>query len=110
MATLSTRIPKARRRGLMSPAIDELIPVYAARSNAGRWVPWLLALFLAVWSMRTVGTNNIVDTDAARHAMNGAFIRDLVASGQITHPIQYGKYYYGHLPALSLLFHPPLFP
>ena len=91
-------------------AVPQETFVPTSRSDAWRWAPWLLALFFAVWSMRTVGTNNIVDTDAARHAMNGAFIRDLVASGQITHPIQYGKYYYGHLPALSLPFHPPLFP
>jgi hypothetical protein len=92
----------------VAPAQETM--VQTRPSAAWSWAPWLLALFFAVWSMRTVGTNNIVDTDAARHAMNGAFVRDLVASGQVTHPIQYGKYYYGHLPALSLPFHPPLFP
>lgn len=75
-----------------------------------RLAPYLLALFFAAWALRWVEANNVVDTDAARHAMNGAFIRDLVANGQITHPIQYGKFYYGHLPALSMPFHPPMFP
>ena len=75
-----------------------------------RWTPWALALLFALWSLRGVGGGNIVDTDAARHAMNGVFIHDLVASGHARHPVGYAREYYGRLPALSMPYHPPLFP
>ncbi len=73
-------------------------------------LPYALALFFLLWSLRGVGANNIIDTDAARHAMNGSFILDLVREGELLHPIAYGREYYADLPALSLPFHPPLFP
>lgn len=78
------------------------IPILAA--------PYGLAIFFGLWALRAVGANNIIDTDAARHAMNGVFLRDLIASGQFLHPIQYGNQFYSHLPALSMPYHPPLFP
>lgn len=74
------------------------------------WVPWALALFFFIWSLRAVGAGNAVDTDAARHALNGAFLHDLVRDSAFLHPIEYGKTYYGKLPALSMPYHPPLFP
>ncbi|MCZ2078807.1 MAG: glycosyltransferase family 39 protein [Bryobacterales bacterium] len=73
-------------------------------------LPYALALFFLLWSLRGVGANNIIDTDAARHAMNGSFILDLIREGKLLHPIAYGKEYYADFPALSLPFHPPLFP
>jgi 4-amino-4-deoxy-L-arabinose transferase-like glycosyltransferase len=73
-------------------------------------LPWLLALFFALWGLRGIETGNIVDTDAARHAMNGAFLHDLVRDGEFASPMQYAKAYYGRYPALSLPYHPPLFP
>jgi 4-amino-4-deoxy-L-arabinose transferase-like glycosyltransferase len=73
-------------------------------------LPWLLALFFALWGLRGIETGNIVDTDAARHAMNGAFLHDMVREGELTSPVQYAKAYYGRYPALSLPYHPPLFP
>jgi hypothetical protein len=42
--------------------------------------------------------------------MNGVFIHDLLRDGKLRAPVEYGKYYYGHLSALSLPYHPPLFP
>lgn len=60
--------------------------------------------------MRTVGGYNVIETDAARHAMNGVFLHDLIASGSFTHAVGYARNYYAHLPALSLPYHPPLFP
>src|SRR5689334_21373905 len=74
------------------------------------WTPYALAVFFALWTLRGVWRGNIVDTDAARHFMNGAFIHDLVVNGQAAHPLQFGKEYYGRLPALSRPYHPPLFP
>jgi hypothetical protein len=73
-------------------------------------LPYLGALFFALWSLRGVGHSEIVDTDAARHAMNGALIYDLVRGGHLTHPIDFAKEYYGHLPAITMPFHPVVFP
>jgi hypothetical protein len=73
-------------------------------------LPYLGALFFALWSLRGVGHSDIVDTDAARHAMNGAFIYDLVRGGHLTHPIEFARAYYGHLPAITMPFHPVVFP
>jgi hypothetical protein len=73
-------------------------------------LPYLGALFFALWSLRGVGHSEIVDTDAARHAMNGALIYDLVRGGHLTHPIDFAKTYYGHLPAITMPFHPVVFP
>ncbi len=75
-----------------------------------RIVPIALAIFFALWSLRGVSHNNILDTDGSRHAMNGAFLLDLVKHGRVAHPIEYGKEYYGRLPALSMPYHPPFFP
>jgi 4-amino-4-deoxy-L-arabinose transferase-like glycosyltransferase len=75
-----------------------------------RAVPFLLGLLFALAALRSLPGGNIIDPDAARHAMNGAMIRDMVASGEILHPIAFGKRYYSHYPALSIPYHPPLFP
>jgi hypothetical protein len=85
-------------------------PLNGAARRRTVWVPCVLALFFAAWALRNVGSTNVVDTDAARHAMNGAFIYDMVRTGHITHPIQYAREYYGHLPGTSMPYHPPLFP
>jgi 4-amino-4-deoxy-L-arabinose transferase-like glycosyltransferase len=75
-----------------------------------RALPFLLGLVFALASLRSLPGGNIIDPDAARHAMNGAFVRDFVAGGQFTHPVAFGKRYYSHYPALSMPYHPPLFP
>jgi hypothetical protein len=74
------------------------------------WLPYLIALFFAAWQLRDFGHMQVVDTDAARHGMNGAFIYDLVRMGRVAHPVNFGKEYYAHFPAVSLPFHPPVFP
>jgi 4-amino-4-deoxy-L-arabinose transferase-like glycosyltransferase len=61
-------------------------------------------------ALRGVGQTDVIDTDAARHAMNGAFLYDLVRSGHWLHPVDYAKAYYAQYPALSMPYHPPLFP
>jgi 4-amino-4-deoxy-L-arabinose transferase-like glycosyltransferase len=75
---------------------------------------WLILLaigaLIVAWALRGSATNNIVDTDAARHAMNGAFLHDLATTGSWAKPIEFGRYYYGRLPALSMPYHPPVFP
>jgi hypothetical protein len=75
-----------------------------------RLAPYLLALYFAISAMWGVRNTDVVDTDAARHAMNGVFIYDLVRTGHLLHPIDYAEEYYGHFPALSMPYHPPLFP
>ena len=75
-----------------------------------RAAPLAFALLFALLALRGAGGNNVVDTDAARHAMNGAFLYDALRHGQVLHPGAYGRYYYGRLPALSMPYHPPLFP
>src|SRR5262249_44256405 len=79
-------------------------------SRTAVWVPYVLALFFAAWSLRDVGKTGVADTDAARHAMNGAFFYDMVRTGHLAHPFQYAKDYYGRLPATSMPYHPPFFP
>ena len=80
-------------------------------ARAMEWyVPSLLALLFFGLALYGVNRTEVIDTDAARHAMNGAFIWDLVRTGNLLHPIEYGKLYYTRLPSLSIPFHPPLFP
>jgi 4-amino-4-deoxy-L-arabinose transferase-like glycosyltransferase len=82
-----------------------------ARAKAGAaWIPYVLAIFFFLSALWGVGNTDVVDTDAARHAMNGAFMYDMIRGGHIMHPIEYAKQYYGHRPALSMPYHPPLFP
>jgi hypothetical protein len=81
------------------------------RVHAGAaWIPYVLAVFFSLSALWGVGSTDVIDTDAARHAMNGAFIYDMVRGGHLAHPIEYAKQYYGHLPALSMPYHPPMFP
>jgi 4-amino-4-deoxy-L-arabinose transferase-like glycosyltransferase len=89
----------------------------AAPQPRRRWMqrlevaaPFLLALYFFGSALYGVNRTEVIDTDAARHAMNGAFIYDLVRTGHLLHPIEYGKFYYNRMPALSIPFHPPLFP
>jgi hypothetical protein len=100
-------LQKTTREKFVSIPLDD--PA-GAGDRALWWVPWALALFFCLWSLRAVGAGNLFDTDAARHALNGAFLHDLIRDGALLHPIEYGKTYYGKLPALSMPYHPPLFP
>jgi len=100
---------------MLQPTITKPSPVKIAENRPGAerllvFLPYLIALFFALWGLRGVQTTDVVDTDAARHAMNGAFLRDLMQTPYLAHPIEYAKWYYAHLPALSMPYHPPLFP
>jgi len=71
----------------------------------------LLAIFFGLWSLRGIsGSSSIADYDTARHGLNGAFVLDMFRHWKMAHPVQYGYWYYSRLPALSLPYHPPLFP
>jgi hypothetical protein len=48
-------------------------------------------------------------SDAPRHALNGIFVKDLIAAHPFAHPQAYAANYYLQYPALTILFYPPLF-
>ena len=48
-------------------------------------------------------------SDAPRHALNGAFVKDFIAALPWRHPVEWAENYYLQYPALSILFYPPLF-
>src|SRR5215471_16124288 len=75
-----------------------------------RLAPLLLAIFFGILSLRGVAGSSIADYDPPRHALNGAFVLDLFRHGKVLHPVQFGYWYYSRLPALSLPYHPPVFP
>ncbi|HEX4808973.1 MAG TPA: glycosyltransferase family 39 protein [Bryobacteraceae bacterium] len=79
----------------------------APASRQAWWWCVVIGIFFAGWGLRTI---DIVDTDGARHAMNGVFLHDLIASGKLAQPRAFGRAFYAHLPALSMPYHPPLFP
>ena len=47
-------------------------------------------------------------SDAPRHALNAAFLKDLILALP-RHPVTWAEAYYLHYPSLSILFYPPLF-
>jgi hypothetical protein len=47
-------------------------------------------------------------SDAPRHALNGVFVKDLIAA-MPAHPAAWAMQYYVQYPALTILFYPPLF-
>ncbi len=105
--------PRRASLGEVRPVPERFRPAADRRA----WLyALLIALLFAVGGLHSVGYNNIVDTDGARHAMNGAFIHDLLTRGHysellhFSRVLHFAKAYYVHLPALSLPYHPPLFP
>ena len=94
----------------MATATHTMLKTRTTRAWGAKAVPFLLALFFMASALWDLGNKDVIDTDAARHAMNGAFLYDLVRTGHLLHPVDYAEQYYGHLPALSMPYHPPLFP
>jgi len=80
------------------------------RRFARRFAPWILAASCAVWGLRTAGNSEPIFPDASRFAMNGALLLDMVRDRAVVAPVQYAEQYYARLPALSIPYHPPLFP
>src|ERR1044072_4054385 len=78
---------------------SDSMPSVIARRPDGKprweaWLPYALALVFFLFALRGVGQTDVIDTDAARHAMNGAFLYDLVRTGNWLHPVAYAKTYY----------------
>ena len=47
--------------------------------------------------------------DSPRHALNGAFIMDMLKDMPTSDPVGYAYDYYSQFPALTILFYPPLY-
>lgn len=75
-----------------------------------RWlVPLLLALLVGLLYLGAPSGNTFSWSDAPRHALNGVFVKDLVATAPFHDPAGYAYAYYAKYPALTILFYPPLF-
>jgi hypothetical protein len=72
--------------------------------------PYLLALVVMLFSMRDVKTIHFKHIDSTHHALNGAFVYDLVRTGNLAHPVAFAKQYYSRFPGITIPYHPPLFP
>jgi hypothetical protein len=75
-----------------------------------RLIPVAAAGAFGFLAFRGLDAGGVVWTDAARHAMNGALIHDWLREGPWLAPGAYASWYYAHWPALSLGYHPPVFP
>src|SRR5215475_2141699 len=102
----------AARTREADPASDAAVPEVRRswKNYLTKCAPYCIALLFLLLALYGVNKTEVIDTDAARHAMNGAFIYDWIRTGNLLHPIAYGKAYYNRLPALSIPFHPPMFP
>ncbi len=69
-----------------------------------------IGFLFAIWCMRGAHATDVTFYDQARHAMNGAAIHDMVRDGGFTSPAAYLKEYFTRYPAISMPYHPPLFP
>jgi 4-amino-4-deoxy-L-arabinose transferase-like glycosyltransferase len=85
-----------------------------AQRTHDRWRVFLIAAALgclfAIWCMRSARATDVTFNDQARHAMNGAAIHDMVRDGGFTRPAAYLKEYFSRYPAVSMPYHPPVFP
>ena len=102
----------------MECATPAVIAVSSARlenrSPALRWPAYIalvaVALLAAALSLRGLAGAEPAFTDAARHVMNGALIHDMVRDGGYSNPVAYARGYYTRAPAISVPYHPPVFP
>jgi hypothetical protein len=81
------------------------------RSFGRKALPCLLALLFGAASLADRNVQELGSlADPARHMLNGALLHDMIQSGQVLHPERFAQQFYSHYPAISLPFHPPLFP
>jgi hypothetical protein len=69
----------------------------------------LIALAVAALFMTAPTGGDFWWFDAPSHAMNGVFVRDLLAAMPVSDPRRFAEDYFTTYPALSILFYPPLF-
>jgi 4-amino-4-deoxy-L-arabinose transferase-like glycosyltransferase len=68
----------------------------------------LAVVTLALWFSAPMN-GDFSFSDAPRHALNGLFVKDLIAAFPWRDPAAYAMQYYVQYPALTILFYPPLF-
>src|ERR1700740_3492250 len=81
---------------------------------AREWLARLLVMIIFVGAnaalLATAPTNgDFWWSDAPRHALNGAFVKDFIQAAPWHDPKSWAINYYLQYPALSILFYPPLF-
>jgi 4-amino-4-deoxy-L-arabinose transferase-like glycosyltransferase len=69
----------------------------------------LILLFLCLLFRLAPWQGDFYWSDAPRHALNGVFVKDLLAAAPFSAPQEYALRYYAQYPALTILFYPPLF-
>ena len=79
-------------------------------SQSGVFLSLLVAIFGAWWSLRGASQSDLIFPDASRHALNGALILDMVRHHALLRPVAFAREFYSRLPAISIPYHPPLFP
>jgi 4-amino-4-deoxy-L-arabinose transferase-like glycosyltransferase len=94
-------------------AVQDNAGVAAASAAAARGTAWLIHLLLAALvGLLFLGAHadgSYWWSDAPRHALNGVFVKDLIAAAPWSDPSRYAYDYYAQYPALTILFYPPLF-
>lgn len=74
------------------------------------WSPYaLLVLLLGLLFLQAPAHGDFFWSDAPRHALNGAFVKDLIGAFPVSDPVGFAERYYLKYPALTILFYPPLF-
>ncbi len=86
------------------PTMKPVAPRYADALAA-----LLILLVLGLLFRFAPSEGNFYWSDAPRHALNGVFIKDLLAAAPFSAPQEYALRYYAQYPALTILFYPPLF-
>jgi hypothetical protein len=67
----------------------------------------ILAVFAIGLFVTTPTAGDFWWFDSSRHAMNSAFLHDLIFGGGLTHPIEFSRAYYRQYPAINVGFYPP---
>jgi hypothetical protein len=88
------------------PASDRLNP---KRFEFQRWGLLGLGLLVALLFLGAPTGGDFYWSDAPRHALNGVFVKDLLAAMPLDDPAGFAYQYYAQYPALTILFYPPLF-
>ena len=82
----------------------------AGVARSGIIYPAILVLVVLVLFLTGAPTGDAFSwPDSPRHALNGAFVLDLVRDHPFRNPTAYALNYYAKYPALTILFYPPLF-
>jgi len=71
---------------------------------------FIICFVIAILFVTGAPTNGACSwADSPRHALNGAFIMDMIKDMPTSDPVGYAYDYYSQFPALTILFYPPLY-